>query len=428
VFAAPRVTELPALDLPRVFAGMAARPYALWLDSADAAHPTGRYSFAMCDPRAVVRLDAPAPDAFARVRAALGPRRPTLPGLPPFQGGAAGLFAYDLARGLEHLPATAPPGPPGPVLAVGVYDQVLAADHARGRAWLITHNDTGRHESFIRRFIERPVPLPPPPEPLRLVPTMARADYEARVARVMEHILCGDIFQANISQRFTGITADAPLAHYCALRARNPAPMAGYFDTGDCVVASASPERFVRADAAGAVETRPIKGTVPRGADPAALLASAKDRAENVMIVDLLRNDLARVCADASVEVAALCALESFARVHHLVSVVTGQLAPGRDALHLLEACWPGGSVTGAPKIRAMEIIEALEDARRGPYCGALGYIGYDGAMDTNILIRTLVFAGTQVTLRTGGGVTLASDPGAEYAETLAKAAGMAEV
>lgn len=421
----PTVSDLGAVDLPRVFAGMAARPYALWLDSADTGAQAGRYSFLCCDPVQIMRIDALVPDAFDRVRAALGPAREALPGLPPFQGGAAGLFSYDLARGLEALPATAPQEFGAPALAVGIYDQILAADHRTGKAWLITHGDKARHDAFLRRFVDRPPALPKPPPTLRLAPTLPPAEYEARAERVRAHILDGDIFQANLSQRFTGTFEGAPAAHYLALRARNPAPMAGYFDAGGCVVASASPERFLRATPGGRVEACPIKGTAPRGADPAALLASEKDRAENTMIVDLLRNDLSRVCEDESVEVAALCALESFAQVHHLVSTVTGRLAPGRDALDLLRACWPGGSVTGAPKIRAMEIIEALEDARRGPYCGSLGYIGFDGAMDTSILIRTLVLAGGRASLRTGGGITLASDPAAEVAETLAKAAGM---
>jgi para-aminobenzoate synthetase component 1 len=378
---APHVTEVPAPDLPRVFAAMnaAAARHILWLDSADAAHPYGRYSFLCCDPDAVI-------GAFADIRAALGPLCPAVPGLPPFQGGAAGLIFYD---GRAFM---------------GLYTQVLAVDHAADRAWLITHGDIERNGSFIRMFIERNVSFYKEPQPLRLAPTLTPAEYEARVARVIEHIREGDIFQANLSQRFTGPYRGPPYAHYLALRARNPAPMGGYFDAGGGqVVASASPERFLRVRAKGRVETCPIKGTLPRGQNAMTLINSAKDRAENVMIVDLMRNDLSRVCADVSVEVAKLCELQTFAKVHHLVSTVTGVLAPGRDALDLLEACWPGGSVTGAPKARAMEIIEALEDAPRRAYCGSLAYIGFDGRADSNILIRTLTFEGGQATLRTGG-------------------------
>jgi para-aminobenzoate synthetase component 1 len=215
------------------------------------------------------------------------------------------------------------------------------------------------------------------------------------------------------------------------LRTCNPAPFAGYFDLGDFALASASPERFVRL-VEGRVETRPIKGTRPRGATPAddarrrnELLASAKDRAENVMIIDLLRNDLGRVCRYGSVQVEAVCRLESYATVHHLVSEVRGQLRPGLGAIDLLRATFPGGSVTGAPKIRAMEIIAELEPTARGPYCGCLGYVGFDGTMDTNILIRTFTAGRGWVQFPVGGGIVADSEPETEYQETLHKAAGL---
>ena len=243
------------------------------------------------------------------------------------------------------------------------------------------------------------------------------------------YILEGDIFQANIAQRFRAACPARfdPLAFYERLRAINAAPFAAFLDFGDIAVASSSPERFLKVQGTR-VETRPIKGTAPRSSDPAedakalgTLLASEKDRAENVMIVDLLRNDLSRVCRPHSVEVPVLCGPESYASVHHLVSVVTGELAPGKDALDLLAAAFPGGSITGAPKVRAMQIIAELERVPRGVYCGAIGYFGFDGAMDTNIAIRTVVFRNREASVHAGGGITLLSDPAAEYDETLAK-------
>jgi para-aminobenzoate synthetase component 1 len=223
----------------------------------------------------------------------------------------------------------------------------------------------------------------------------------------------------------------SPFDLYERLRERNAAPFAGLFDVGDAVVASASPERFLRVEA-GAVETRPIKGTRPRGtsadedgARAAELLHSAKDRAENVMIVDLMRNDLGRVCQYGSVRVPAVCRLESYRYVHHLVSEVRGRLRDGLGPVDLLRAAFPGGSVTGAPKVRAMEIIAELEPSARGPYCGALGYIGFDGTMDTNILIRTFTMSRGWVQFPVGGGIVADSDPQGEYEETLHKAEGL---
>ncbi|MEC7028742.1 MAG: anthranilate synthase component I family protein, partial [Pseudomonadota bacterium] len=213
-------------------------------------------------------------------------------------------------------------------------------------------------------------------------------------------------------------------------REANPAPFGAFMNFGSIKLASASPERFIN-HYGRIAETRPIKGTIKRYADPEhdqdqkdMLASSDKDRAENVMIVDLLRTDLSKVCEDHSVRVTRLNHLESFAHVHHLVSTVEGVIRADKSAVSLLEACFPGGSITGAPKVRAMEIIEELEDTRRGPYCGSMGYIGFDGTMDTNIIIRTLVYNGNTVSLNVGGGITAASDPASEYMETLHKALG----
>ena len=244
-----------------------------------------------------------------------------------------------------------------------------------------------------------------------------------------EYILAGDIFQANLSQRFeAALSADA-ISLYRRLRTLNPAPFAAYFETPQFAVVSASPERFIRVDAGGHVETRPIKGTTPRGIGPEhdahlgrALTESEKDRAENLMIVDLLRNDLSKACRPGSVRVPELFTLEHYSTVHHLVSTVVGELAHGNDAIDLLRAAFPGGSITGAPKVRAMEIIAELEPSRRGVYCGALGYMSGTGAADTSIVIRTYLLRGGRAYFSAGGGIVADSEPEAEYHETLDKA------
>ncbi|HXI19742.1 MAG TPA: aminodeoxychorismate synthase component I, partial [Gemmatimonadales bacterium] len=253
--------------------------------------------------------------------------------------------------------------------------------------------------------------------------------YLDAVTRVREYIVAGDIFQANLSQRLEAPLEEDPWHFYRRLREMNPAPFAAYLEFDGVYVASASPERFLLVDPAGRVETRPIKGTRPRGLSPRhdaelsrELHGSEKDRAENLMIVDLLRNDLSRVCGPGTVRVPELFALEGYRSVHHLVSTVTGELAPGRDALDLLAASFPGGSITGAPKVRAMEIIAELEPSRRGIYCGSIGYLSVTGAMDTSIVIRTVVSLGGRAYFSAGGGIVADSDPEQEYRETLDKA------
>jgi para-aminobenzoate synthetase component 1 len=258
-----------------------------------------------------------------------------------------------------------------------------------------------------------------------------RDSYLATVLRAIEYIHAGDCFQVNIAQRLLYPARTPTLELYLRLRERNPATFAGYFNLGDYQIASASPERFLRVQGE-AVETRPIKGTRPRGPTPdedqariAELLRSEKDRAENIMIVDLLRNDLGRVCRYGSVKVEAVCRVETFPFVHHLVSEVRGRLREGQGPVDLLRAAFPGGSVTGAPKIRAMEIIAELEPTARGPYCGCLGYIGFDRTMDTNILIRTCTGGRGWVQFPVGGGIVADSVPEREYEETWHKAEGI---
>jgi para-aminobenzoate synthetase component 1 len=456
----PVVEELPPDLTPLdVCARLAHLPHLLFLDSADP-HPTlGRYSFVTADPfawleaRGIAGSD-PLVALAERLRGL--PAVATLPGLPPFQGGAAGLFGYDLCHHIERLPRPRFDEFGTPDLAVGLYDWVAAFDHARGGGWLISTGlpatDPQRRRERARRRLARvraalrkhslapPAAGGPAVEPalrfeLPLLPGLAsnfdRPGYLAAVRRAVEYVHAGDCFQVNLSQRLLHPATLPPLELYARLRDCNPAPFAGYFDVGVYAIASASPERFLRIEGSE-VETRPIKGTRPRGASPAEdrrqaedLLASAKDRAENVMIVDLLRNDLGRVCAYGSVRVAALCALESYRSVHHLVSEVRGRLRPGLGPIDLLRASFPGGSVTGAPKVRAMEIIAELEPTARGPYCGSLGYVGFDGSMDSSILIRTFTVGGGWVQFPVGGGVVADSTPEGEYAETLHKAEGL---
>jgi para-aminobenzoate synthetase component I len=436
------------------------RPHALLLESVLTSEQLGRYSYLTADPWQVLCTKGAGGDPFGRLDAALRRHRTeSLASLPPFQGGAAGFLAYDLCHQLERLPAPPFDDLDLPDLCLGLYDWTLAWDHVEGRTWLFS---TGLPEEgsaraaraeeraeWVRRRLAGPPaalrpgraspPLPrpasPPTHPVEgwagVRSTFSRESYLRAVERVREYILAGDIFQANLSQRFESVVDDHPFALYRRLRERNPMPFAGYFDFGDGAVVSASPERFLRLFG-DRVETRPIKGTSPRGWTPrhdsalgVALAESEKDRAENVMIVDLLRNDLSKVCRDHTVEVPELCRVERYATVHHLVSTVLGRLRPGLGAVDLLRATWPGGSITGAPKVRAMEIIAELEPTRRGVYTGALGYLSFGGAMDTNIAIRTFVVKEGRASFQAGGGIVADSDPEREYEETLDKARGL---
>lgn len=443
------VFAIPDKDPRAVFSGLRALPYSLWLDSAADGDARARYSFIAWHPVETVEYKngrtmvtnrdqqlSLSGDPFAILRErmqAYGADITDDPDLPPFQGGAAGYFGYDLARAIERLPARAQDSATMPAMAVGIYDKVYAYDHAQNKAWFIVlaadEMQAQAHFAHFRRLtaVARPPGRTTPAPQWR--PRESVEGYKAKLSRVIEYIKAGDIFQANLSQQFTAVMPPGfdPFAHYCVLRTVNPAPFAAYINAGNVTIASASPERFLSLHDR-AVETRPIKGTRPRMPDPAAdaamvadLMSSAKDRAENAMIVDLLRNDLSKVCDDQSVTVPQLCALESFASVHHLVSVVNGTLRPECDAIDLLRASFPGGSITGAPKVRAMEIIEELEPVRRGPYCGSVGYIGFGGSMDTSIVIRTIVYDGAHMTLNVGGGIVADSIPQDEYEETLHK-------
>jgi len=447
------VRELPWIEPIAAMRRLAHRPHLTFLDSAAKHEALGRYSYLACDPfstyvvadgRAGCSGAALEGDPWDALRALLAayPQH-YRPDLPPFQGGVAGFFAYDLNRTLERLSPPEKSGQGIPQSILHFYDLVLAYDHRDQRCWIVStgwpeQDTTRRNKRACCRAEEFAALLAGRSLSQHCFPTTAsswhsnfsRDSYVAAVQHVMDLILAGDIFQANIAQRFCTRLSSSfdPLAFYCRLRALNPAPFAALLRYGKLTIACSSPERFLRLNGPQ-VETRPIKGTIRRSIDPQEdqqraeyLLASEKDRAENVMIVDLLRNDLSRVCAPHSVEVPVLCGLESYASVHHLVSVVTGKLDGDHDAVALLRACFPGGSVTGAPKVRSMEIIADIERVAREVYCGAIGFISFSGQMDTNIAIRTVTIDDNLAVFHAGGGITAMSEPSSEYEETLAKA------
>lgn len=369
-------------------------------------------------------------DPWDAIRELLGEPVPSVDGL-PFSGGALGYFGYDLGHADvvgRHDPR---PGDGMPELWLGFYDCVVVLDHVDCRARLV-ERPGGKAAATAMLSRLRDNALQESAERFRAGPLReepGRDGYGRAFRAVKQYLRDGDCYQVNLARAFRCSYTGDPWDAYRRLRRWSPAPHGAWLSLPDGrAVLSLSPERFL-ALAGGRVETRPIKGTRPRGADPdgdrrlaAELQASNKDRAENVMIVDLLRNDLGRVCRTGSVRVPRLFGVETFASVHHMVSVVEGLLRPGEDAVSLLRACFPGGSITGAPKKRAMEIIAELEPTRRGPYCGAIGYIGYDGAMDTSITIRTAVCQGGVMTYRAGGGLVMDSEEQAEYQETRDKA------
>src|SRR4051812_38747720 len=446
----PLITEIPPERIPTDLldwvAGFVNCPGLVFLDSALAHESRGRYSFIAADPvhRLVTRgmtttLDgeAFAGSPFDAIQHLLG-RYPIeqVADLPPFQTGLAGQFGYGLRHHSESVPAHGCSDHGFPDLELGWYDVVVAVDHGARRAFVFASGDRAeaRTEWALAR-LNGAAQFAAPSWAIEPEPDLTADQYRRAVRRTIDYIEAGDIYQANITQRFQAqLPPDLDrLALYAALRRRNPASFAAFVDFGATCLLSSSPERFLKVED-GMIETRPIKGTRPRGSNPALdaalgreLLASEKDRAENLMIVDLLRNDLGRVAKLGSVQVPVLIGLETYATVHHLVSVVTAALDDGKGAVDLLRAAFPGGSVTGAPKIRAMEIIAELEPIERGPYCGAIGYLSAGGAMDTNIVIRTLLIDGDRISFQVGGGIVADSDPQAEWEESLTKAKALIE-
>jgi len=451
----PFVLEIPWRAPADAFGAFAESPFALLLDSG-MGHAAGQMAYIAADPIRVLEVwPDDSADPLSAARALLAPYRWDRPpqsargGLPPFAGGLAGLASYELGARLDRLPrAPQRDAAAWPDLALGLYDCIAAFDLAQQSARIISWGwgaDGSGDVRVAQRRAEAMAVALAAPSPSRHADAWPRpapystpTAYAAAAARVIDYIRAGDCFQANLSQRFDGDLPDntTPYELYRRFSAASPAPFSAFWRGRGLALASNSPERLVRLSVGPDgldAEASPIKGTRPRGvtraednAFAAALLASAKDRAENLMIVDLIRNDLSRVCAPGSVRAPRLFELASFVNVHHLVSTITGRLRDGLDAFDLMQAIFPGGSITGAPKIRAAEIIAELEGEARGPYCGSILWFGVDGAMDASILIRTIACAQRgavwRTRMRAGAGIVLDSAPQEEAQECLSKA------
>ncbi len=450
-----------------IFSNLAYEPYPFFLDSATTHSGIGNYSLLGARPFLIFQSKGYQVQRIWRDRIERFHSDPWLAlqktlqifervpgdGL-PFVGGAVGYFAYDLGRFIEKLPQYARDDLHLPECWLAFYGACYIFDHQTQNLYLVAHNQDAPRQRQVTekrlRWLKAKLSGASAPSggrvqgtsditfhrSSRLRSNFSRDAYMQATERVQEYIAAGDIYQANLSQRFHTKWDGDPTRLYARLRESNPAPFAAYLDTGECVVLSSSPERFLKLDPqTRMVETRPIKGTRPRGKTPEedtaladVLFHSPKDRAELLMIVDLERNDLGRVSEIGSVSVPSLFRLESYATVHHLVSTVTGKLAAEYDTVDLLRATFPGGSITGAPKIRAMEIIEELEPTWRHIYTGAIGYLSFSGDMDLNIAIRTILLKGEDVYFQLGGGIVADSDPVMEYEETLHKGKALLEI
>lgn len=429
-------------DSANLFRALAHLPHPVWLDSARHGSQYGRYDIISAAPekRLITRgqvteiedaqgnRESFRENPFDLLQAHLPESLEPVAEL-PFATGVLGYFGYDLGRRLEQLPNRAQTDIGLPDMCVGIYPWALVQDHHLKLAWLVSRpgfelDNVSRlvQPDNLKSILEYPyIPF----EISKFDGELDVDEYAKRLTDIQSYIRDGDCYQVNFAQRFSADYQGDPLTAYLALRQALPSPFSGYIPLEEGAVLSFSPERFVQLQGRRA-EAKPIKGTIRRGATEAEdkenahqLSMSLKDRAENLMIVDLLRNDLSKTCRHVSVP--KLFELQSFANVHHLVSTVVGQLEPPADAVDLLAGCFPGGSITGAPKIRAMEIIEELELCRRSVYCGSLGYISADGNMDTNIAIRTLVCDRGRIHCWGGGGIVADSEPEQEYKESVAK-------
>jgi para-aminobenzoate synthetase component 1 len=432
------------------FRRLARRRGVFWLDSSLPRPGDGRFSIMGCEPRLVfvvqgsdwrierggktVEEGSGAPLRKLDELVAAHRLLPE-PGVEvPFWGGAVGWFSYDLGRQFETFAGTAKEDRPVPDIRLAWHDAAIVWDHQAGRSWLVGagwERPPGEAASELAGWLETPAldlqeNTAPPPEVA--TSNLRREDYLALVEEARAAIARGEIYQVNLVQRFECAHVESPAATYLRLRDLNPAPFAVFQDAGDRAVLGSSPERFVEVEPAGKIRTCPIKGTRPRGRTPAedatqarALLASEKERAELLMIVDLMRNDLGRVCDYGTVKVNRLHALESFATVHHLVGEVEGRLRKDVSLGDLLRAVFPGGSITGAPKVSALRLIDRLEPHRRGIFMGAMGYVSAHGRIDLNIAIRTIVCRDDRAFFQVGAGIVWDSDAAAEYEETLVK-------
>ncbi|MDO6693448.1 aminodeoxychorismate synthase component I [Aliiglaciecola sp. 3_MG-2023] len=448
-------------DITELFAHYCQTKWSILLDSAKSTHKNARFDILVSDPIAAITayqnvceieyfydpLDEYIPtektvkrdgQPISILRSLLQSCLPKEPPAPmetetplPFTSGAIGYFGYDLGRCYETLPSLAKNSHHNPDMAVGIYSWSVIKDNHTGLFYLT--NIPGL-PSPSKQEIENVFMTPAPDEtqlPWELKTNwqsnMSKADYIIKLQRILDYLHAGDCYQVNLAQRFNAQFNGSTWQGYLRLRQANRAPFSAYIQLVNSTVLSISPERFLKAKNRF-VESQPIKGTRPRSTNLQtdqqnieALKHSEKDRAENLMIVDLLRNDMSKSCEDHSIQVPALFAIESFEAVHHLVSTVTGTLNSHDDSLSLLQGAFPGGSITGAPKIRAMEIIDELEPDRRNIYCGSIGYINRNGDMDTSICIRTLLCEDSQIYCWAGGGIVLDSNPQEEYQESLDK-------
>ncbi|MEN9663048.1 MAG: aminodeoxychorismate synthase, component [Verrucomicrobiota bacterium] len=437
---------LPAVEL---FHRLSRRPGCFFLDSAQAAGGLGCFSFLGCEPATVfeatgmdIRIISDGATTtrtgqpLAILRELLAARRGPTSELLPFTAGAVGGISYEAGTALEGI-ASRQPGDFGlPDLHFGFHDGGFAFDHTTGKTYLTAHAAPGGSDDStlarLEQVLHEALAAKPPTAVAPATGASPAANWDKpgyleAVQRIKDYIAAGDVYQVNLTQRFDAIPGRSAPELYLKLRALSPAPFACYYDGGAWQAVGCSPERFLRLRG-GRMETRPIKGTRPRGATPeeenrlrAELLASAKDRAELLMIVDLERNDLGRICEFGSVKVDEACRLEEHPTVFHLVGTVSGRPRAGVDVFDCLRATLPGGSITGAPKIRAMQVINELEPVRRGFYTGAFGYLGCDGGCDLNIAIRTILCAGERASYHVGGGIVWDSDPESEFQESLAK-------
>jgi para-aminobenzoate synthetase component 1 len=445
-------------DSTKLFERLSHKPWAILLDSGQPQSQYGRYDIIVADPFITVsnienatgvrteitqlgQVSISTENPFDVLNNLMEPYKATQTVL-PFSGGAVGYFAYDLARQIESLPNSSLPNLSIPHMMVGLYDWAVIVDHREKTSCLISHGfqqSTHDHWADLCTFFDKPAELKNIGTFKLTSAVNSNMDfnqYAEAFNAIKRYIIEGDCYQVNLAQRFSAEAEGNSWLVYCKLKEISPAPFMAYMNFGHFQVLSGSPERFLQV-VGNHIETRPIKGTRPRSDDvmqdlqyASELQVSIKDRAENLMIVDLLRNDISKNCEIGSVKADKLFLLQSFANVHHLVSIVTGILNQDKSVINLLSGCFPGGSITGAPKLRAMQIIEELEPNRRGVYCGAIGYIGFDGNMDTNIAIRTAVYSSNsngkcEISFYAGGGIVADSLLEKEYAETLDKASSL---
>ncbi len=452
----PVIKEIPFPIKPLdAFAVVKGLPYPFFLDSSFDMKGMGRYSFLGASPYKIIRSKGKTVEvesfygnyrhqgnAFDFIGEELKRFSITFDHHIPFLLGGVGYFSYDLLHLLEDIPSKTIDDIGFPECHVGFYDTSIAFDHVEGKGYVVsvTENKVDEVIELLRsqesEVRSQKLDIQTQNSKFKtqnFVSNFSKEDYIKAVQKAKEYIAAGDIYQVNLSQRFTTEIDISPYELYLRLRAASPAPFSAYLDFGKAAVLSSSPERFLKVDG-NDIEARPIKGTRPRGKNAEEderlkkeLQQSEKDRAEHIMIVDLERNDLGRVCKYGTVTVDEEMAVESFAQVHHMVSTVAGELKEEVGLMDTLKATFPGGSITGAPKVRAMEIIEELEPNRRGVYTGAIGYIGFNGKMDLNIAIRTMVVKDGKAHFSVGGGIVADSEPEAEYQETLDKAKGMME-